>query len=66
MLKRQSAVLIQQQFKGFSAREKGVSSLMESEESEADGSPFLLDSEESKADESSVSSLSGTESICKK
>jgi len=60
MLKRWSAVLIQRQFRGgFSACKKGLPPLMDSRESEADGSP-LLDSEESKADESYVSSLSGT------
>ena len=60
-----SAVLIQQQFrlrlKG-SARKNGLLLLMDSKESEADGSPSLLDSEESKADDSSVSSLSASES----
>ena len=61
MLKRWSAVLIQQHFRGFSARKKGLPPLMDSKESEADGSPSLLDSKESKADESYVSSLSGTE-----
>ena len=65
-LKRCSAVLIQQQFRGFSARKKGLPSLMDSEETETDGSPSLLDSEESKADESSVSSLSTSESIWEK
>jgi hypothetical protein len=63
---RRSAVLIQRQFRGFSARKKGLPSLMDSEDTETDGSPSLLDSEESKADESSVSSLSKSESIWEK
>ena len=50
-----SAVLIQRQFRGFSACKK--------QESEAASSPSLLDSEESKANDSSVSSLSTSESI---
>jgi hypothetical protein len=66
LIKRRSAVIIQQQFRGFSARKKGLPPLMESKESEADGSPSLLDSEESKADDSSVSSLSTSESIWEK
>jgi hypothetical protein len=66
LLKRRSAVLIQQQFRGFSARKKDLPSLMDSEETETDGSPSLLDSEESKADGSSVSSLSTSESIWEK
>ena len=65
-LQRCSAVLIQQQFRGFSARKKGLPSLMDSEETETDGSPSLLDSEESKAYGSSVSSLSTSESIWEK
>jgi hypothetical protein len=65
-LKRCSAVLIQQQFRGFSARKKGLPSLMDSEETETDGSPSLLDSEESKAYGSSFSSLSTSESIWEK
>jgi hypothetical protein len=50
LLKRRSAVLIQQQFRLFSARKigsarkKGLLLLMNSEESEAAGSPSLLDS----------------------
>ncbi len=51
---------------GGSLCKKGLPPLMDSEESEADGSPSLLDSEESRVDESSVSSLSVTNSICKK
>jgi hypothetical protein len=69
LLEHRSAVLIQQQFRVFSARKigsacckKGLFSSMDSKKSEADGSPSLLDSEESKADDSSVSSLSASES----
>jgi hypothetical protein len=55
---RRSDVLIQRQFRLYSACKK--------EESEAAGSPSLLDSEESKADDFSVSSLSTSESIWEK